>query len=277
VATATTLKATKSLQQKESYSSVTEELSPTISVWFNGNKGVMETLQSTTETSELPGNNDYVVPVDDDYVGQQTFFATGESFRDNGPDVFGAVVHEAQPKHVGTLVGSSQADEFGLLTSILYRQPNTSTTIPSNSSMEKSQYISMKVEHIMVIAGFCIGFGMVICVAIVYFRLKPMDRFKNPRHHSAVDNTSLSSGNSSFLPQTDSRLTSLTASPLLSQAQSPLLPIRENTTNNNSALTSPILTDASPSVLNVPNSRHSVIVDQRGRTSLKPTSRELPV
>ena len=127
VAAATTLKATKSLQQKESYSSVTEELSPTISVWFNGNKGVMETLQSTTETSELPGNNDYVVPVDDDYVGQQTFFATGESFRDNGPDVFGAVVHEAQPKHVGTLVGSSQADEFGLLTSILYRQPNTST------------------------------------------------------------------------------------------------------------------------------------------------------
>ena len=108
--------------------------------------------------------------------------------------------------------------------------------------MEKSQYISMKVEHIMVIAGFCIGFGMVICVAIVYFRLKPMDRFKNPRHHSAVDNTSLYSGNSSFLPQTDSRLTSLTASPLLSQAQSPLLPIKENTTNNNSALTSPILT-----------------------------------
>ena len=172
--------------------------------------------------------------------------------------------------------------------------------------MEKSQYISMKVEHIMVIAGFCIGFGMVVCVAIVYFRFKPMDRFKNnPRQ--AVDNTSLSSGNSSFLPQTDSRLTSLTASPLLSQAQSPLLPIRENTTNNNSALTSPILTgiiqrptihifhplsvtcqqievkitfalsDASPSVLNVPNSRHSVIVDHRGRTSLKPTSRELPV
>ena len=114
-------------------------------------------------------------------------------------------------------------------------------TIPSNSSMDKSQYISMKVEHIMVIAGFCIGFGMVVCVAIVYFRFKPMDRFKNnPRQ--AVDNTSLSSGNSSFLPQTDSRLTSLTASPLLSQAQSPLLPIRENTTNNNSALTSPILT-----------------------------------
>ena len=54
---ATTKKATKSLQKESK--TVTEELSPTISVWFNGNKGVMETLQSTTETSELPGNNDY--------------------------------------------------------------------------------------------------------------------------------------------------------------------------------------------------------------------------
>ena len=106
--------------------------------------------------------------------------------------------------------------------------------------MEKSQYISMKVEHIMVIAGFCIGFGMVICVAIVYFRFKPMDRFKQHTNGGAGETSSLSSGNSSFLPQTDSRLTSLTASPLLSQAQSPLLPIREQT--NNSALTSPILT-----------------------------------
>ena len=35
----------------------------------------------------------------------------------------------------------------------------------------------------------------------------------------------MSSGNSSF-QQTDSRLTSLTASPLLSQAQSPLLPMQ---------------------------------------------------
>ena len=35
--------------------------------------------------------------------------------------------------------------------------------------------------------------------------------------------------------------------------------------------------DVSPSVLNIPNSnRHSVYVDQRGRTSLK-QSRELPV
>ena len=108
--------------------------------------------------------------------------------------------------------------------------------------MDKSQYISMKVEHIMVIAGFCIGFGMVICVAIVYFRFKPMDRFKQHTNGGTGETSSLSSGNSSFLPQTDSRLTSLTASPLLSQAQSPLLPIRENTTNNNSALTSPILT-----------------------------------
>lgn len=106
--------------------------------------------------------------------------------------------------------------------------------------MEKSQYISMKVEHIMVIAGFCIGFGMVICVAIVYFRFKPMDRFKQHTNGGTGETSSLSSGNSSFLPQTDSRLTSLTASPLLSQAQSPLLPIREQT--NNSALTSPILT-----------------------------------
>ena len=77
----------------------------------------METLKSTTETSVLP---------DDDYVGQQTFYATGDTFRDNGPDVYGAVVHEAQPKHDGVYVGTNH-DEFGLLTSILYRQPNTST------------------------------------------------------------------------------------------------------------------------------------------------------
>lgn len=122
VAAATTPKVTKSLQKDSTR--VTEDLSPTISVWFNGNKGVMETLKSTTV---VPESNDYVQLPEDDYVGQQTFFATGESYRDNGPDVFGAVVHEAQPKHVGTMVGSSQADEFGLLTSILYRQPNTST------------------------------------------------------------------------------------------------------------------------------------------------------
>ena len=98
--------------------------------------------------------------------------------------------------------------------------------------MEKSQYISMKIEHVMVIAGFCIGFGFVICVAIIYFRLKPMDRLKMLNNASNVlhDNSSLSSGNSSF-QQTDSRLTSLTASPLLSQAQSPLLPLRENMTS----------------------------------------------
>ena len=105
--------------------------------------------------------------------------------------------------------------------------------------MENSQYISMKIEHIMVIAGFCIGFGFVICVAIVYFRLKPMDRFKmlNNTANTLHETSSLSSGNSSF-HQTDSRLTSLTASPLLSQAQSPLLPIREN----NSPMASPNVT-----------------------------------
>ena len=112
---ATTQKATKSLQKQ---TKSTKETLPTISVWFNGNKGVMETLKSTTETSALP---------DDDYVGQQTFYATGDTFRDNGPDVYGAVVHEAQPKQTGVYVGTNQADEFGLLTSILYRQPNTSS------------------------------------------------------------------------------------------------------------------------------------------------------
>ena len=44
------------------------------------------------------------------------------------------------------------------------------------------------------------------------------------------DSASLSSGNSSF-QQTDSRLTSLTASPLLSQAQSPLLPMQQAPTS----------------------------------------------
>jgi hypothetical protein len=123
------------------------------------------------------------------------------------------------------------------------------------------------------------------CIAIVYYKVKPLQRFNILNNQTvqagsnsgAHDSSSMSSGNSSF-QQTDSRLTSLTASPLLSQAQSPCVMVRAPV-GVSPQKTSPVINreDVSPSVLNIPNSnRHSVYVDQRGRTSLK-QSRELPV
>ena len=98
---------------------------------------------------------------------------------------------------------------------------------PSSTTMEHSNYIALKLEHVLVAVGFCIGFGFVFCTAIVYYKVKPLQRFKmlNNQTARAHDSSSLSSGNSSF-QQTDSRLTSLTASPLLSHAQSPLVATR---------------------------------------------------
>ena len=43
-------------------------LAPPITVWFNGNNGQMETHQITSSTE---------VTIEDDFVGQEQFFATG--------------------------------------------------------------------------------------------------------------------------------------------------------------------------------------------------------
>ena len=44
--------------------------------------------------------------------------------------------------------------------------------------MEDPNVISLKMEHVLVVLGFCIGFGLVVCVAIVYFKFKPVRSFK---------------------------------------------------------------------------------------------------
>ena len=49
---------------------------------------------------------------------------------------------------------------------------------PSTSTMEDPNVISLKMEHVLVVLGFCIGFGLVVCVAIVYFKFKPVRSFK---------------------------------------------------------------------------------------------------
>ena len=48
--------------------------------------------------------------------------------------------------------------------------------------------ISLRVEHVLVVLGFCIGFGMVVCVAIVYFKVKPVRSFKMLNNNSGKAN-----------------------------------------------------------------------------------------
>ena len=56
---------------------------------------------------------------ENDFIGEKKFFATG-SYVNNDPDVFGQVIEEP---HVNLRVNHpQQADEFGLLTQLLYRQ-----------------------------------------------------------------------------------------------------------------------------------------------------------
>jgi len=254
-------------------------LAPPITVWFNGNNGQMETHQITSSTE---------VTIEDDFVGQEQFFATGP-YLGSGPDVYGAVVQEPRDSQLGMVgSGSPEVNEFGLLKQILYKEPNKNDRINGNipsTHRKNPNFITVKLEHVLVAVGFCIGFGFVFCIAIVYYKVKPLQRFNILNNQTvqagsnsgAHDSSSMSSGNSSF-QQTDSRLTSLTASPLLSQAQSPCVMVRAPV-GVSPQKTSPVINreDVSPSVLNIPNSnRHSVYVDQRGRTSLK-QSRELPV
>ena len=90
----------------------------TISQWFNGNEGVMESLRPITTPAATSDDED------DDYVGQQQFFATGpyDQEHEQQPDVYGAVIQEPRNNPAGK-VGQGHADEFGLLTQILYRKP----------------------------------------------------------------------------------------------------------------------------------------------------------
>jgi len=280
--TQTTLKAR--FPQHQTTIKSTHPTPPHLTEWFNGNEDVMEML------STPPSNNVKESLEEDDFLGEKKFFATG-SYVNNDPDVFGQVIEEP---HANLRVNHpQQADEFGLLTQLLYRQnaqnQDTSVQNPSSSTMEDPHVISLRVEHVLVVLGICIGFGMVVCVAIVYFKVKPVRSFKMLNNNSARvtgDSASLSSGNSSF-QQCDSRLTSLTASPLLSQAQSPLLPMqtasRMASPMQPSRLASPMqptTRTTSPredsNLLNIPDTRPMAIVDQRGRTVLK-QSRELPV
>lgn len=47
-------------------------------------------------------------------------------------------------------------------------------------------YIALKLEHILVLTGFCIGFGLVFCVGIVYIKFKPRgSAFKMLNNQSA--------------------------------------------------------------------------------------------
>ena len=52
--------------------------------------------------------------------------------------------------------------------------------------MEDPNVISLKMEHVLVVLGFCIGFGMVVCVAIVYFKVKPVRSFKMLNNNSGM-------------------------------------------------------------------------------------------
>ena len=54
--------------------------------------------------------------------------------------------------------------------------------------MEDPHVISLRVEHVLVVLGFCIGFGMVVCVAIVYFKVKPVRSFKMLNNNSGKKN-----------------------------------------------------------------------------------------
>ena len=69
--------------------------------------------------STPPSNNVKESLEEDDFLGEKKFFATG-SYVNNDPDVFGQVIEEP---HVNLRVNHpQQADEFGLLTQLLYRQ-----------------------------------------------------------------------------------------------------------------------------------------------------------
>lgn len=82
---------------------------PSISEWYNGNKGVLEATGSSSKPYEA-------------ITGEKRFYAgSGPShYQDNEPDVYGAIIED--PRNNPAKSNLNSADEFGLLTSLLYRQ-----------------------------------------------------------------------------------------------------------------------------------------------------------
>ena len=99
----------------------------------------------------------------------------------SGPDVYGAVVQEPRDSQLGMVgSGSPEVNEFGLLKQILYKEPNKNDRINGNipsTHRKNPNFITVKLEHVLVAVGFCIGFGFVFCIAIVYYKVKPLQRF----------------------------------------------------------------------------------------------------
>lgn len=147
---------------------------PPIPVWFNGNEGKLEAHDASfISTTPEASSEDFI-------VGHQQFFAKeGHERSMIKGDVYGAVVQEPPPMDKSKL-SAMQNDEFGLLKQILYKEPASSSNVTTPS------YISVKLEHILVIVGFCIGFSLVFCVALVYYKTKPgmQRRFPTLNNHS---------------------------------------------------------------------------------------------
>ncbi len=116
-------------------------------------------------------------------------------------DVFGAVVQEPPQDNLAKVGQATYAnDEFGLLKQILYKEPSSSvqeqgprsSVVEGNATSNTTQYIAVKIDHVLIIVGFCIGFGMVTCVAVLYYRVKPLQRFKVLNNHTGKCSLKLS-------------------------------------------------------------------------------------
>ena len=45
-------------------------------------------------------------------------------------------------------------------------------------SAKSTSYIALKIDHVLVALGFLLGFGFVFSIAIVYHKVKPLERFQ---------------------------------------------------------------------------------------------------
>jgi hypothetical protein len=59
---------------------------------------------------------------------------------------------------------------------MIHRIPEPS--LPPVETVGSTPYIALKLEHVLIAIGFSIGFCMVFCVAIIYYKFQPMRRFK---------------------------------------------------------------------------------------------------
>lgn len=210
----------------------------------------------------------------DEMGGQKRFFPPIE-YEQESPasshahDVFGAVIQDPShdPEH-----NKGYADEFNLLTSLLYRHSNDAknSSKPSSSENTGSSFV-LRLEHGLVVVGFLIGFCFVFGIGLIYTKVHQMRRFKLLDNGQGGEASLLSSRNSSIHRgggSNDSRQSSHTTSPLVSQAHSPqgvLRPLQQQPQGDVRILNESENTH-----------QHSAYVDQRGRTVLRP-ARELPV